>query len=138
MPLVGVPAPRFVTKGIWTAVAVAGVVLPGAGGKGGAPFVSAGDVDTPGMNGRNIGLTPTAELPPNILLPLEVANASCVPMSWAKERDADTTRASISTCCDLRSNWRIRLSITGIVDGMSRMMSWLERSSDRISPRELR
>src|SRR5438477_7508146 len=109
MPLVGVPAARFVTNGIATFVAVA--LLPGTGGW---PLTSAGDVDTPGMKGRNIGLTPTAELPPKTLLPVDVAKASCVPISWAKERDADTTRASISTCCDLRSSCARKLSIVGM------------------------
>ena len=95
-------------------------------------------METPGVIVRKIGLGPTVELPPNTLLPLEVANASCVPMSRAKERDAETTRASISTCCDLRSRLRIRLSMIGMTDGISRMISWFERSSYSMSPRELR
>ena len=58
-------------------------------------------------------LPPTSGVPlkserPPVVVP---AKPSSVPISWAKERDAETTRASISTCCDLRSSWRIRLSI---------------------------
>ncbi len=41
------------------------------------------------------------------------AAASSVPISRENERLAATTRASISTCCDLRSSWRSRLSRTG-------------------------
>src|SRR5919108_4052842 len=127
MPLVGVPAPRLVTNGIATSDAWA---LPFA--TGGWPLMRAGAVDTPGMNGRNIGLAPTAELPPNTLLPVDVANASCVPMSCAKERDADTTLASISTCCDLRSSCDLKLSMVGITEGMSRMIRVFEQSSERM------
>ena len=66
-------------------------------------------------------LPPTAGEPLNSERPLVVvpAKPSSVPMSCANERDAETTRASISTCCDLRSSWRIRLSIVGMTDGMS-------------------
>src|SRR6267142_783310 len=51
-------------------------------------------------------LTPTVESPLNHERPPVVcpAKPSWVPISRAKERDADTTRASISTCCDLRSS----------------------------------
>src|SRR5258708_278155 len=85
-------------------------------------------------------LVPTAESPPMTDRPFVVlpAKPNCVPISKAKEREAATTRASISTCCDLRSRLRIRLSMIGMTDGMSRMISWFERSSNKISPRELR
>src|SRR5439155_6041074 len=74
---------------------------------------------------RSYAAAPTAGTPekserPPVVVP---AKPSSVPMSWANERDAETTRASISTCCDLRSSCRIRLSITGIVIGISRMIS---------------
>src|SRR5260370_3223710 len=85
-------------------------------------------------------LVPTVESPPATDRPFVVrpAKPNWVPISIAKDRDAATTRASISTCCDLRSRLRIRLSRIGMTEGMSRMMSWFERSSNRTSPRELR
>src|SRR6267378_7699859 len=117
-PLVGATAPRLVFNGR--------LLVPAEVKKGGGVLVTV--------------LVPTAESPPRKDRPLVVlpAKPNCVPISSAKERDAETTRASISTCCDLRSRLRIRLSIVGMVDGMSRMMSWFERSLNKISPRELR
>src|SRR5438445_10485888 len=117
-PLVGAPAARLVFSGR--------LVVPTEVRNGGGVLVTL--------------LVPTDESPPIIDRPLVVcpAKPNCVPISKAKERDAETTRASISTCCDLRSSWRIRLSRTGMTDGMSRMMIWFERSSYRISPRALR
>ena len=41
------------------------------------------------------------------------AKPQCTADILAKERDAEMTRASISTCCDLRSSWWIRLSMVG-------------------------
>src|SRR5260370_8214029 len=85
-------------------------------------------------------LVPTVESPPATDRPFVVrpAKPNWVPISIAKDRDAATTRASISTCCDLRSRLRIRLSRIGMTEGMSRMMSWVERSSNRTSPLQLR
>ena len=88
---------------------------------------------------RVTGLVPTAPCAtPSDIAATYKGTANCVPISRAKMRFAATTRASISTCCDLRSSWRRRLSITGKVPGMSRMIKVLERSSAMMSPREER
>ena len=63
------------------------------------------------------------------VLPVGVENPNCVPISRANEREACTTRASISTCCDFRSSWRSKLSILGIEEGISRMIRVFERMS---------
>src|SRR6266576_4133565 len=81
-PLVGATAPRLVFSGR--------LLVPAAVTKGGGVVEPL--------------LTPTAESPLNHDRPLVVcpAKPNCVPISNAKEREAETTRASISTCCDLR------------------------------------
>src|SRR5712692_5657891 len=95
-PLVGTPAPRLVFNGKLL-------------------------VDPEVRNGGGVLVTvlvPTVESPPITDRPFVVrpAKPNCVPISKAKDRDAETTRASISTCCDLRSRLRIRLSRTGMTD----------------------
>src|ERR1700675_4704428 len=83
-PLVGAPAPKLTFNG-------RDVLLP--------------EVKIGGVEFETL-LVPTVESPPNTDRPPVVvpANPSCVPRSRAKEREAETTRASISTCCDLRSS----------------------------------
>src|SRR5262249_37018907 len=95
-PLVGgAPAAKLVTSGKPDETPLPAVTPPptvtGAGGMP-APVV------TP--------LPPTAGEPENKERPPVVvpAKPSSVPMSLANERDAATTGASISTCCDLRSS----------------------------------
>src|SRR5208282_5418860 len=128
MPLVGEPTPRFVAKGIDPDVLddPPDPTTMGGAGRGGKL--------------RMTGLVPTPDVPPKTLLLLGFAAArpNCVPISREKERLAATTRASISTCRDFRSSWRIRLSITGIVLGTSRMIRVFERSSATRSPRDER
>src|ERR1700722_3142732 len=125
-PLEAAVAPRLVASGIATAT---GVKAPVAGGAGGAPAMRAGEVDTPGKNKREIGLVPTAVAPPTTFPLSPKAYASCVPSSRANERVVCTTRASISTCNDLRSIWRSRLSTFGIDEGMSLIIRVFDRTS---------
>src|ERR1700674_4174594 len=75
-PLVGPPASRLLTKGITGGVEFAMLI-------GGAGFV------VPKV------LLPTSEAPPIMLRPPSPVpeKASCVPISRAKERDAETTRS---------------------------------------------
>ena len=67
MPLVGAPAPKFVTNGMAT-FAAWGAVVP-VGGNGGVPAISAGDVDMPGMNGYEL-CTKLRSLPPHKKTPV--------------------------------------------------------------------
>src|ERR1700687_1592182 len=83
-PLVGAPAARLVFNGR--------LLVPAVVTKGGGVVATL--------------LVPTAESPLKhdrtfVVCP---AKPNCVPISKAKEREAATTRASISTCCDLRSS----------------------------------
>src|SRR5258708_39042069 len=123
-------AAKFVTKGIVTETGDPGVCTA-------LPVTSAGELNG-GVTVREIGLVPTAEFPPNTLPPDCVENANSVPIFRAKEREAWTTRASISTCCDFRSSWRNKLSIFGIEEGMSLTISVFERASAKRSPRGVR
>src|SRR5690242_382999 len=93
-PLVGAPAGKLVFNGVPVVIPLP-LVVPEA--------QTNGDAGTPPVT----PLQPTAGSPPKIDRPLVVSPAkpSCVPMSSANERDAETTRASISTCWDFRSNW---------------------------------
>src|SRR5579862_2703982 len=77
------------------------------------PVVTRGGCKFAGRLLRSIGLELLDNgFPPSTLALLGPLNApvtpNCVPMSRAKLREACTTRASISTCCDRRSSWRIR------------------------------
>src|SRR5260370_41656659 len=126
--MVGEPADKNVVKGgpLVTPFPLVAPPLTQVNGDGGTP---------PVMPLQPTDASPPKRVRPPVMVP---AKPSSVPMSCAKERDAETTRASISTCCDLRSRLRIRLSMFGMTEGMSRMISWFERSSNKISPRELR
>src|ERR1700719_486902 len=128
MPLVGAPTPKFVFRGNEPLLVVVPPepTITGGAGRGGKL--------------RTIGLVPTAPVPENRLRPLllAAANANWVPISREKVRFAATTRASISTCCDLRSSCRIRLSRTGRTLGISRIIRVFERLSASTSPREER
>src|SRR5438477_8820984 len=112
-PLVGTPAPRLTDSGRLVTAGAAGVVvvpvivgllmvvplpvfdvvLDVGDGAGGSPVV---------VN----GLAPAVGAPVNIDRPPVVVppKPSCVPISCANARVAATMRASISTCCDLRSS----------------------------------
>src|ERR1700685_3153937 len=125
LPLVGTLAGQFEINGIAEPLPLP-VLLPGATSGGGGV--------------RVIGLGPAA--PPTTFWLCCVlaapAKANCEPISRENDRLAATTRASISTCCDLRSSCRIRLSITGSVLGISRMIRVFERLSAIMSPRDER
>src|SRR5579862_945094 len=104
MPLVGADAGKFDMSGIEPVVGFAvGLTITGGTGR---PTVGGVAVGLPKT--RVIGLVPTAPVPPKILLRLTLAVAmpNCVPISLEKLRVAETMRASISTCCALRSRWR--------------------------------
>src|ERR1700744_1715010 len=128
MPLVGAPTPKFVLSGKAPLVALGPPVPTTTGGAG-----SGGKL-------RITGLVPTPPVPDQMLRPLllAAAKANWVPISREKLRFAATTRASISTCCDLRSSWRMRLSKTGRTLGMSRIISVFDRASASTSPRDER
>src|SRR5246127_5154370 len=128
MPLVGAPTPKFVLSGNEPLVVLGPPEPTTTGGAG-----SGGKL-------RITGLVPTPPVPDQMLRPLllAAAKANWVPISREKLRFAATTRASISTCCDLRSSCRIRLSRTGRTLGISRIISVFERLSASTSPREER
>src|SRR5262252_7588953 len=87
-PLVGAPAPKATESGRFKLLPPPVPPVPIPGGCGKFDVVK--------------GLLPTTGVPVKIERPPVVvpSKPSCVPMSCANERDADTTRASISTCCD--------------------------------------
>ena len=75
----------------------------------------------------HVGLVPTPAVPPQDTTAHDCRQRqmpNCVPISRENVRFAATTRASISTCCDFRSSCRIRLSSTGSVLGISRMIRY--------------
>src|SRR5260370_36800524 len=67
-------------------------------------------------------LVPPVESPPATDRPFVVrpAKPKWVPISIAKDRDAETTRAAISPSCDLRSRLRTSISRIGMTEGMYR------------------
>src|ERR1700737_4823390 len=86
-PLVGADAPRAVLRG--NPVLTPFPVVPDT-------VIGLGGIAPPGV----MPLQPTDESPSKSERPCVVvpAKPSCVPISCANEREADTTRASISTC----------------------------------------
>src|ERR1700730_7121814 len=87
-PLVGTPAPRLTLRG------KPAVLVPDP--EVGVPISGGCGMPVPVVT----GLTPTLDGAPKIVRPLVVVPAKphCTPMSCAKEREAELTRASISTC----------------------------------------
>src|SRR5215469_12710041 len=105
MPLVGAPAPRFTLNGKppeVEPVLLGALGVPISGGAGNPEPVV-------------VGLKPVCGAPPKIVRPpvVDPAKPHRTAMSWLNERQAWTTRASISTRCDLRANWRMGLTMGG-------------------------
>src|ERR1035438_3607625 len=76
--------------------------------------------------------------PLTALTPLPQLKPSWNPRSRLKDRDAETTRTSISTSWLFLSSCAIRRSRVGSTLGMSEMMRALVRSSEITSPRAVR